>query len=286
MVSYLLVRALLGLLAGLPFGAALAAARGLIRLLDRAIPRYRRIALRNLEIAGFGARADLVDALFGHLSRMLVVFAKLPRMDRDRIHEWIRYEGFEHYAEAKRRGRGVLFATGHLGNWELSAAAHGFMTEPMNVIVRPLDNRRLDRLVEARRTVSGNRVTGKKDSARMLIRALRANQPAGILVDQNSTLNEGVFVDFFGVPACTNAAFVKLAHHTGAAVIPGFAVWSGEEQRHILRFWPPVEITGDVVEDTQRVQAAVERAIREYPDQWLWIHRRWKTRPPGAPGLY
>lgn len=282
MVTGWLVSGLLACIARFPPLATL-----VIRILDAAIPRYRRIALRNLEIAGFGpSRNDIVDSVFVHLARSLVVFARLPRITRDNVGQWIRYEGFEHYEAAKQRGRGVLFATGHLGNWELSAYAHALLTEPMNVVVRPLDNPHLDRVVEERRTGSGNRVIGKKESARLLLRALRANEPAGILVDQNSTLNEGVFVNFFGVPACTNAAFAKLAHHSGATVLPGFAVWSELERRYVLRFHPPIEMTGDVAADTQAVQSAVEAAVREYPGQWLWIHRRWKTRPPGEPPLY
>lgn len=282
MVTCWLVSVLLAIIARIPRAAGL-----VMRAVDLAIPRYRRIALRNLELAGFGAnRSDIVNGMFRHLARALSVFARMPEMNRNNIGDWIRYEGFEHYQEAKRRGKGVLFATGHLGNWELSAYAHALMTEPMNVVVRPLDNARLDALVERRRTGSGNRVIGKKDSARALLRALRANEPVGVLVDHNSMLNEGLFVDFFGIPACTNSAFAKLAHHSAAAVIPGFAVWSALEQRYVLRFYPLIEMTGNVTEDTQRVQSAIESAIREYPDQWLWIHRRWKTRPPGSPPLY
>jgi KDO2-lipid IV(A) lauroyltransferase len=105
-------------------------------------------------------------------------------------------------------------------------------------------------------------------------------------VDQNSSLAEGVFVDFFGVPACANAGLAKLAAHSGAAVVPGFAVWSDAEKKYILRFYPAVEISGDAAADTQRLQSVLERVIRENPDQWLWIHRRWKTRPPGEGPLY
>ncbi len=281
-----IVRAVLAPLAVLPMPVASVVALGLIRSLDALVPRYRKVALRNLEIAGFGRDPDIVTQVFLNLARSLVVFARLPRITKQDVHQWIRYEGFEHYAEAKRRGRGVLFATGHVGNWELSAYAHALMTEPMNVVVRPLDNPWLDDLVEKRRTGSGNCIVRKKDPARALIRALRANEAVGILVDQNSTLNEGVFVDFFGVPACTNAAFMKLARHSGATVIPGFALWSEAEQRYILRFYAPLEITGDVVADTQRLHTVLERIILEHPGQWLWIHRRWKTRPPGEAALY
>jgi KDO2-lipid IV(A) lauroyltransferase len=106
------------------------------------------------------------------------------------------------------------------------------------------------------------------------------------LIDQNSSLDEGVFVDFFGVPACAGTGFAKIAAHSGASVIPGFALWSEEEARYVLRFYPPVAVTGDVQRDTQALQRQLEQAIRAYPDQWLWIHRRWKTRPPGEASLY
>jgi KDO2-lipid IV(A) lauroyltransferase len=108
----------------------------------------------------------------------------------------------------------------------------------------------------------------------------------GVLVDQNASAENGVFVPFFGTLACANLTFARLAARSGAAVIPGFATWNESERRYILRFYPEVEMTDDAAEDTRRIQFAVEAAIRETPDQWLWIHRRWKTRPPGEPSLY
>jgi Kdo2-lipid IVA lauroyltransferase/acyltransferase len=180
----------------------------------------------------------------------------------------------------------VLFATAHLGNWELSAFAHALLAAPMNVVVRPLDNPLIDRLVERRRSLSGNRGIGKRDFSRSILKALAANQAVGILIDQNTAADSGVFVDFFGTPACANTGFAKFAAHSGAAAIPGFALWSETEHRYVLRFYPPVPITGDPARDTQALQATLEEAVRAYPEQWLWIHRRWKTRPPGAPPLY
>ncbi len=108
----------------------------------------------------------------------------------------------------------------------------------------------------------------------------------GILIDQNASLDSGVFVDFFGIPACAGTGFAKIAAHSGAAVIPGFALWSETESRYVLRFYPPVPITGDAARDTQALQSQLEEVIRAHPDQWLWIHRRWKTRPPGESSLY
>jgi len=212
--------------------------------------------------------------------------ARFPSLNRENIHRVIRYEGLENYTAAKAKGRGVLVATAHLGNWELSAFAHALMTEPMHIVVRPLDNPRLDAWVERRRALSGNRIIRKKEAAREILRALKAGEAVGILIDQNVVASEGVFVDFFGRKACAGTGFVKLAHHSRAPVIPGFALWEPKEQMYILRFYPEIEMTGDVAADTQSVHSFLESVIRQYPDQWLWVHRRWKTRPPGEPDLY
>lgn len=289
-IEYCGVRLILTSLEWPPLPLAYALARLYAALLDRAMPRLRRIALRNLELAfpdmREAERAAIADGVFRSIARSLAAFARLPRINRTNVGEWIRYDGFEHFQEGKRRGRGVLFATAHLGNWELSAVAHALLAAPMHVVARPLDNPLIDRLVERRRTLCGNRVIPKKDYARGILRALANNEAVGILIDQNSSLEEGVFADFFGVPACAAAGFAKIAAHSGAAVVPGFALWAEDERSYVLRFYPPVEITGDAADDTRRLQAKLEEVIREYPDQWLWIHRRWKTRPPGEPPIY
>ena len=265
-------------------------ARFYAKLLDLALPRLRRVALRNLELAypekTPAERKAIVAEVFHSIARLLYGFARLPQINRENISQWIRYEGLEHFTDAKKAGCGVLFATAHLGNWELSAFAHALMTEPMSVVIRPLDNPAADRLVEQRRRLSGNKLIEKKDGARAILRALQQNEAVGILMDQNTSLQEGVFVDFFGTPACANSAFAKIALRTGARVIPGFALWLEDEKRYVLRFYPPVEISGDPALDTQRLHSILEEVIRQYPGQWLWIHRRWKTRPPGQPPIY
>lgn len=260
------------------------------RLLDRAVPKLRRAARINLSFAyperDAAWRDRTIDGIFTSIGRILSAVGQFPRIDGSNVHTWIRYEGFEHYEAAMARGKGLLFATAHLGNWELSAFAHSLMAAPMNVVVRPFDNPIVDRIVESRRSLSGNTMLSKRDFARQILQALRRNEAVGILMDINDASGSGLFVDFFGKPASTSASFAKLAARSGAAVIPGFAVWSEAERKYILRFWPPVEISGDEVADTARIQAAIEAAVREYPEQWLWIHRRWKTRPAGEPSLY
>jgi KDO2-lipid IV(A) lauroyltransferase len=271
--------------APLPFAHALA--RLYTRLLDLAIPRLRRVARRNLAMAlPREAHEPIIDGVFRSIARILVAFAKFPHIHKGNLPHWIRLEGGEHYDAAVRAGRGVLFATAHLGNWELSAFAHALMAGPMNVVVRPLDNPLIDSLVERRRALTGNRPIGKKDFARSILKALSSNHAVGVLIDQNESLDTGVFVDFFGLPACAGTGFAKFAAHSGAAVIPGFALWNEMERRYILRFYSPVPMTGDVEQDTQALHSQLESVIRAHPDQWLWIHRRWKTRPPSEAPLY
>lgn len=271
-----------------PRSVSFAIARLYAGVLDLALPRLRRIAKRNLELAGYPAQEHnrIVNGVFSSIARLLVAFARFPEITKANVNAWIRYEGIEHFEAARAAGKGVLFATAHFGNWELSAYAHALMTEPLNIVIRPLDHPGIDSIVENRRRLSGNRLIEKWDAARALLRALHHGEAVGVLVDQNSSLAEGVFVDFFGVPACANSTFAKIAARSGAVVVPGFAVWSEAEKKYVLRFYPPVEISGDPLADTQRLHALLERVIREHPGQWLWIHRRWKTRPPGEAPLY
>ena len=285
-VEYWLARFVLATLSSTSFSTANALARSYVRLLDMALPRLRRTALKNLEMAGLAGRERITTGVFDSVARLVVAFARFPQITRDNVAEWIRYEGLENFQQAHARGKGVLVATGHFGNWELSAFAHAYLVGPMHIVVRPIDNPRIDVLVESRRELSGNRTIAKKDAARGILRALAAGDAVGVLIDQNTTPDQGVFIDFFGVKACAGSAFVKLAHHSGAAVVPGYALWSDKESRYVLHFEPAVEMTGDVQQDTQRVHARLEAAIRKNPDQWLWIHRRWKTRPPGEGPIY
>ena len=286
----MLARALIAGLQYLPLALARRLGYSIAKVLDRAVPKLRRVALKNLSMAyphwDDAARAQIVDGVFRTLGRLLAGIARFPSINASNVQEWISYQGLENYHAAKSKGRGVLVATAHFGNWELSAFTHAMMTEPMNVMVRPLDNPLLDELVETRRALSGNRLIYKKDAARSVLKALKNNEAVGILIDQNTTPAEGAFINFFGVKACAGIAFAKFAHHSAAPVIPGFAVWEETQSRYILHFLPEIPMTGDAAADTQRIHSALEDAIRAHPDQWMWIHRRWKTRPEGEPGLY
>jgi KDO2-lipid IV(A) lauroyltransferase len=281
LIEYFLLRIALFKIRLFPF-----AARVFVKLIDLAMPRYRKIAIKNLTMAGFHEPGRIVNGMFASLARVVATFARFPGLDKSNIDRYIRYDGLENFEAARAHGKGVLIATAHFGNWELSAFAHALMTAPMNIVVRPLDNVRVDALVERYRALSGNRIITKRDAARDILRALKNGEAVGILIDQNTTLDEGVFIDFFGTKACAGSAFVKLAHHGGAAVVPGYALWSSAEKRYVLRFDPHIPMSGDVLADTQEVHSHLESVIRKHPEQYLWIHRRWKTRPPGEAPIY
>jgi KDO2-lipid IV(A) lauroyltransferase len=247
-------------------------------MLDWAVPRWRRIAHENLSMAlpelSARERNHLIDGVFASIGRVLATFAQFPKIHRNNVGHWIRCEGMDRVDAALARGRGVIFATGHLGNWELSAFAFALLERPIHVVVRPLDNPWIDALVERYRELSGNQLIGKSDYIRRILEALRRNEMVGILADQHT--QDGVVTDFFGRPASASAGIARIAAGTGAAVIPGFALWSAEEKKYVLRFFEEVSMSGDVRADTQQVQTAMEAVVRQYPDQWLWIHRRWK----------
>ncbi|MHB1935382.1 MAG: lysophospholipid acyltransferase family protein [Acidobacteriaceae bacterium] len=291
-----LVWLLLKLLGLLPRGAARAVGAGIGWLAYAATPRLRRVGLRNLALAfpdtPAAQRETILRAMYRQLGWQLAEFCHMPGYTLEQASRFIRYDGLEHYLAAKQRGNGVLVLTGHLGAWELSSFYHSLAGHPMGMVIRRLDNPWIDRLVNDIRTRHGNRVLPKDDFARGLIAAMRAGETVGVLMDTNMTPPQGVFVDFFGHAACTASGVARVALRTGAAVLPGFLVWEAAEKRYVLHFLPELQLadTGDAERDavanTQMFTAALESAIRRYPEQWLWVHRRWKTRPPEEKAMY
>jgi Kdo2-lipid IVA lauroyltransferase/acyltransferase len=262
----------------------------------RLLPRLRRTGMRNLELAlpemPLAKRDETLRLLYRNLGWQLAEFCRMERYTRTNTANWIRYEGLENFLEAEALGKGVLILTGHLGAWELSSFYHSLMGHPMGMVIRRLDNRFLDGFVNQIRCLHGNRVLHKDDFARGLITAMRAGESVGILMDTNMTPPQGIFVDFFGVPACTASGLARVALKTGAAVVPGFLLWEASEGRYVLHFGERIEIEttedseADIVALTQRCTSAIEAWVRRYPEQWLWIHRRWKTRPAGDAPIY
>ena len=191
--------------------------------------------------------------------------------------------GLEHYREAISRGKGVLSIVAHFGNWELMTIAVPFLLKPMHIVYRPLDNPLLDNLFEHVRTMHGNTLIPKGGSGKRVVELLRENHIIGILSDQNVSVREGVFVDFFGRPACSGVGLAVMALRSGAPIIPAFMARQ-KSGKYKLILKPVVEVsrTGDyerdLLENTQRFTRIVEEVVREYPDQWFWIHQRWKTQ--------
>jgi Kdo2-lipid IVA lauroyltransferase/acyltransferase len=276
----------------LPRRVARGLGAGLGLLVYMAAGRLRRTGLRNLKLAmpemSAAERERTLKLVYRNLGWQLSEFCRMARYTPENTSNWIRYEGLEHFLEAEVRGKGVLILTGHLGAWELSSFYHSLMGHPMGMVIRRLDNRVLDNYVNRIRCLHGNRVNHKDDFARGLLTAMRRGETVGILMDTNMTPPQGVFVDFFGKAACTGSGLARVTLKTGAAVLPGFLLWEEAEGRYVLHFGEEIEVavSGDVEADvlalTQRCTKVIEDWVRRYPGQWLWIHRRWKTRPDGT----
>jgi len=280
----------------LPRPLARSLAAGAARLLLFFLPKFRKTAEFNLCLAfpdwTEAQRHAVLQGMARNLGWMAAEFARLPKYTRDNIEEVVILDGHENFLEGKSRGKGVIYLTGHIGAWELSSYAHALYGFPLHYMARPLDNAPLDRLVNEYRGRSGNRPIYKNEAARMMLKVLKEDGTLGILADQNTMPGEGIFVDFFGKQACTTTGIARVALHTDAAVVPGYAYWDANLRKYRLRFEPPVDLirTGDaerdIRENTQKFAKVIEGIIRKYPEQWVWIHARWKNRPEGEPPLY
>ena len=259
-------------------------------------PGLRRAANENLKLA-FPAwtkkqRRSAIRGMTRQLGWMGAEFAHFPGYTKKNVDHTVLLDGFENFASAQARGKGVLFLTGHMSAWELAPFAQALFGYPLHFLARAIDNPRVDALITRYRCMSGNLPVEKNQSARSVLKVLAAGGTVGILADHNTLHAEGVFVDFFGIPACTTAGLARFALHTDAAVVPGFLHWDASLRKYRLCFEPAVELvrTGDDAEDvrenTQRFTRVIENYVRRYPDQWLWLHRRWKTRPQGDPPIY
>jgi Kdo2-lipid IVA lauroyltransferase/acyltransferase len=295
-LAYALVWVVLKLVGLLPRSLARAVGAAVARILLVITPKLRKTAEFNLRLAfpewNDARRQATIRGVTRSLGWMAAEFARMLRYTRKNVEDIIVLDGNENFLEGQRRGKGVLFLTAHIGAWELSSYAHALYGYPLHYMARPLDNAPLDALVNRYRGLSGNAPIFKNESARAMLKILKDAGTIGILADQNSMPQEGIFVDFFGIPACTTAGIARVALHTGAAVVPGYAVWDAALKKYRLRFEPPLELvrTGDserdIAENTQLFAKVTEDIVRKYPEQWVWIHARWKTRPQGQPPLY
>jgi len=258
--------------------------------------RLRQVGMRNLAMVfpekSEAERARILRGVFASLGRQLAELCQFPKYTPDNIDEVVTYDGLENYERAYARRKGVLFLTAHFGGWELSAFAHSLHGHWLHIVMRPMDNQYLDRLLQNYRTMHGNKTVAKDDFVRGLLAAMKAGETVGILMDTNMTPPQGIFVDFFGIPACTASGLARIALRTDAAVVPGFTIWDPALRKYRLRFDPALELIrsgdleADIAANTQLFTRVIEDYVRNYPDQWLWVHRRWKTRPEGQAPLY
>ncbi|MGD0403743.1 MAG: lysophospholipid acyltransferase family protein [Candidatus Acidiferrales bacterium] len=256
----------------------------------------RRAAMFNLSLAfpdwTDAQRKRVIRSMIRQIGWMAAEFSQFPKYTRENIQKIVVLDGFENFDAARRRGKGVLFLTGHMSAWELAPFAHALYGHPLHFLVRPIANRQVDALINRYRCLSGNQPIEKNKSARSILRILADGGTVGILSDHNTVLEESVFVDFFGIPASTTSGLARIALRTDAAVVPGFLSWDSARRKYRLRFEPAIELarTGDeendVRENTARFTKTIEDYVRAYPDQWLWVHKRWKTRPPGEKEIY
>ena len=294
-LEYALAWVLLKFVGVLPRPLARAAGISIAWLVYFLHRKLRRVGKRNLALAfpekTPHERAKILRGVFTSLGRQVAEVCRFRTYTRENVSKTVVYEGFENFERALARGKGVLFLTAHLGAWELSAFAHSLYGYPLSLVMRPLDNPYLDRLTRHYRTMHGNKAVDK-DFARGLIAAMRKGETVGVLMDTNMIPSQGVFVDFFGIPACTASGIARVALKTDAAVVPGFTIWDPELKKYRLRFDPAVKLIrtkdreSDVVANTGLFTKIIEDYVRRYPNQWLWVHRRWKTRPKGEPALY
>ena len=258
--------------------------------------RLRRVGHRNLALAmpelTPAERRVIIRRVFMNLGRLLGEFSQFPKITEQNIAKLVEYDGFENYKRASERGRGVLMLTGHVGAWELCAFAQGVYGHPLSFLVRPLDNPLLDKMISHYRELSGNRTINKNRAVKPVLEILRRGKDLGLLIDVNTLPDQGVFCDFFGIPACSTTGLAVFALRADAPVVPGFLIWDERLRKHRLRFEPEIPLvrTGDFKEEvmlnTARFTKVIEDYARRYPDQWLWVHKRWHTRPEGEPDLY
>ena len=293
----LAVRSLLGAIGALPLETSMRFGKSVGKFVGKRFPKLQKTARRNLEIAfpemTEAERKKIARGTFESLGRHLGFVSHFRKFQHEDIRNLVEVVGKEeHFDKAYAEGKGVLFFTGHFGSWEVFNLLPPAFGYGMNILVRRIDNPLIENFVDSFRTKFGSVTLDKTKSARNMFRVLRKGELLGILADLNAQEKEGVFVDFFGVPASTTTSIAKLALATGAAVLPAFAVWEESKQKYVVYLEPPIEYNAADNSDenardlTQKITNVVEKYVRKYPEQWLWIHKRWNTRPKGEPNLY
>jgi KDO2-lipid IV(A) lauroyltransferase len=297
-IEYAAAKSALVALGRLPAPAAYSTGRVLGKLAYLLARELRRTGAINLRLAfpekSDEERAQLLRETFDSLGRLLGFFSQFSSRSREELKQLIEVRGLENLEAAKAvHGNRLILYTGHLGAWELTSFGLSLVNHPFTFLVRRLDNPRIEELVDGVRKKFGNETIDKLSAARSMLKILRSGEtPLGLLPDLNTLDDEAIFVDFMGVPAATTFVVAKLAVRMKTPLVPVFAPWSKEKGKYLLIVEPliPVETAGDEDEDvrqlTIKLNQRIENQIRQYPGQWLWIHKRWKTRPPGQPPIY
>ena len=298
LLEYAAAKSVLTSLGLMPAPAAYAFGRAFGKLAYRVAGELRRTGEINLRLAfpdkSDSERAELLRQCFDNLGRVLGLFSQFSSRSREELRGLIEVQGLENLEAAKRiHGNRLLLFTGHLGAWELTSFGLSLVGHPFTFLVRRLDNPQLEQLVDRVRVRFGNQTIDKQSAARSMLKILRSGETSlGLLTDLNTLDDEAIFVDFFGVPAATTFIVAKLSVRTGAPLVPVMAPWSEEKKKFLLIVLPPISVepSGDEDADvrllTTKLSLVLENEIRKYPGQWLWIHKRWKTRPPGQPPIY
>jgi len=296
LLEYGAARSIIAAVAWLPTNQAMTFGKALGRIGYLLAGDLKRTADTNLKLAfpekTAEERREMIRGCFDSLGRQLGIFGKFSSQSGKSLLSLMEVEGLEHLEAAVRGSTGVIVYTAHLGAWELTSYGVSLLGYPLSFLVRRIENGKVEELIDHRRTSYGNITLDKFSAARSMVKILRSGQVLGLLVDLNTLDDEGIFINFFGVPASTNFIMPKLALRTGSPIIPVFAPWDENRKKYLLKILPPLpmESTGDDAQDVRRlteaVTNAVEQQIRQYPEQWLWVHKRWKTRPPGEPSIY
>lgn len=303
-LEYAAARAIIGFFGILPRKLAIGTGILLAKSFYPLLGGLRKTGHRSLAIAfpekSIEEREQLLRGTFRNLGRVLGELSQFPKYTPENLREMFDFgfmfesEDRAKYDRIKAEGdhRGTILVGPHLGNWEIGVFAYSALEHPFHYLARPLDNPKIEEMIVALRTKYGNRPINKTNSVGAAIEVLRNDEGLGVLPDVNVHPKEGVFVPFFGVQACTSSGVAMLAIRTNCLIVPMCCVWDETVRKYRVVYGEtivPVR-TGDrhqdVIDTTALYTAEIEKFIRAYPDQWLWIHKRWKTRPPGEPELY
>ena len=289
-INRLAAPALLGairVLGCLPRSAGIRIGLGIGRLLFTFDRKHRGIAADNVSRAfGWPPESErvrhIVRQVFNNLGTLLFEIAWANRLDPQQHARYFRISGREHFQRAMEKGRGVLLLTAHMGNWELFTIVARMAAIPASVVYRPLDSPVLDDAVKKIRCRYGAQLIPTKYAFYRIAKTLRKKGCVAMLMDQNVDYYNGVFVDFFGRRACTNRGMAYMAVRTGAPVVPVFMLREQGGFRAVVLPEIPLTKTGDLQKDieinTAKYNQAIEDIVRRYPDQWFWVHQRWKTK--------